>query len=115
MIIDVILHNDKTGSVSTCPLTCDLKAEHEPLQIIIDAGLIQIVGIMPTLIIVQISIGRAVDDVEATRGISPFKASPIGSRKNYQAQSENSTSIPNMAQTFTSSDAPLITDKEGVV
>jgi len=34
-------------------------------HIIIDAGLIQVVGIMPTMIIVQVGLGRAVHDLEA--------------------------------------------------
>lgn len=37
------------------------------LQLILDAGLIQVVGIMPTLIITQVGIGRAMQDADATR------------------------------------------------
>ena len=35
------------------------------MQIVLDIGLIQIVGIMPTLILAQIGLGRATQDVEA--------------------------------------------------
>ncbi|KAF9562094.1 hypothetical protein CPC08DRAFT_592671, partial [Agrocybe pediades] len=38
-------------------------------NVILDAGLIQVVGIMPTLIIVQVGLGRAVHDIEANDAI----------------------------------------------
>uniref|UniRef100_A0A8H7XT79 Uncharacterized protein n=1 Tax=Psilocybe cubensis TaxID=181762 RepID=A0A8H7XT79_PSICU len=40
------------------------------VNIILDAGLIQVVGIMPTLIIVQVGLGRAVYDIEANQAIA---------------------------------------------
>lgn len=35
------------------------------VQVVLDTGLIQIVGIMPTLILAQVGLGRNVRDVEA--------------------------------------------------
>ncbi|KAF8816460.1 hypothetical protein BYT27DRAFT_7184006 [Phlegmacium glaucopus] len=43
-------------------------------HIILDAGLIQIVGIMPTLIIVQVGLGRAVHDLEANNAIAQLES-----------------------------------------
>lgn len=47
MVLDLAFHKDPSGSV------------------VLDASLIQVVGIMPTLIIAQIGVGRAVHDIEA--------------------------------------------------
>jgi len=44
---------------------------------ILDAGLIQIVGIVPTLIIVQVGLGCAVRDLDANASISPLKSNRI--------------------------------------
>lgn len=35
------------------------------MQIVLDAGLVQVVGIMPTLILAQVGLGRTAQDVEA--------------------------------------------------
>lgn len=44
-------------------------------HVILDSGLIQIVGIMPTVIIVQVGLGRAVQDLEANNsGIARLEA-----------------------------------------
>jgi len=64
MTIDIALHKSEKGSVSVyCHSSDPETVKNVQLQIVIDAGLIQIVGIMPTLIIVQLSIGQVVQDV----------------------------------------------------
>lgn len=50
---------------------------------ILDAGLIQVVGIMPTLIIVQVSLERAVHDIEAQDTTVQQEASKRASTKSY--------------------------------
>ncbi|PPQ89304.1 hypothetical protein CVT25_000371 [Psilocybe cyanescens] len=44
------------------------------INTILDAGLIQVVGIMPTLIIVQVGLGRAVHDIEANEAIARLES-----------------------------------------
>ncbi|KAF8869937.1 hypothetical protein BD779DRAFT_1582988, partial [Infundibulicybe gibba] len=46
-------------------------------QLVLDAGLIQMVGIVPTLIIVQVGLGR--DTVERPTTISTMQPEPRGS------------------------------------
>jgi hypothetical protein len=43
----------------------------------LDASLIQIVGIMPTLIIAQIGVGRAVHDIEANFRMTHIETAPV--------------------------------------
>ncbi|KAF9475744.1 hypothetical protein BDN70DRAFT_883304 [Pholiota conissans] len=53
--------------------------KQKTMSVILDAGLIQIVGVVPTLIIVKVGLGRAVHDVEANEAITRLegnKASP---------------------------------------
>jgi hypothetical protein len=119
VIINLALYNNKGGvsSVHCCSSDFD---EHAHLQIEFSAGLVQVAGIMPTLIIVQISIGRAIQDVDACCEMSPMKTKPVCSSSNESApQSRNSTSIldaphpivqiqvDNSHQTFNSSDGSL--------
>lgn len=47
-------------------------------QIILDCGLIQVVGVMPTLIIVQVGLGRAVHDIEANDAIARLEGNKTG-------------------------------------
>ncbi|KIK03242.1 hypothetical protein K443DRAFT_131477 [Laccaria amethystina LaAM-08-1] len=47
---------------------------------ILDCGFIQIVGIMPTLIIVQVGLGGAVNDFEANEALSRVEANKIAHR-----------------------------------
>ncbi len=79
----------------------DLIDEH--VQIVFSAGLIQVVGIMPTLIIVQISIGRAIHDVDACCGMSPMKTTSILDAPHPIVQ----TQVDSSHQTFKSSDGSL--------
>ena len=71
----------------------DLIDEHAHLQIVFSAGLVQVAGIMPTLIIVQLSIGRAIQDVDACCGTSPLKTRPVCSSNKSAPRSRNSTLV----------------------
>ncbi|KAF9042937.1 hypothetical protein BJ165DRAFT_1348774, partial [Panaeolus papilionaceus] len=44
--------------------------QNKVANVILDAGFVQIVGIMPTLIIVQVGVGRAVHDFETSEGVN---------------------------------------------
>jgi len=59
MVLDLAFHKDANGSI------------------VLDASLIQIVGIMPTLIIAQIGVGRAVHDIEANFRSTHIDSAPV--------------------------------------
>jgi hypothetical protein len=59
MVLDLAFHKDPSGSI------------------VLDASLIQIVGIMPTLIIAQIGVGRAVHDIETNFRTTHTESAPV--------------------------------------
>ncbi|KAF8154577.1 hypothetical protein B0H34DRAFT_529383 [Crassisporium funariophilum] len=75
---------------------------------ILDAGLIQAVGIMPTLIIVQVGLGRAVHDMEANDAIARLEANKIVNRSNADTLHYIRSRECNYAsnETFVSCDTP---------
>ncbi len=48
------------------------------MQIVLDTGLVQVVGIMPTLILAQVGLGRTTQDVEANFRMTHIEMDTIG-------------------------------------
>lgn len=81
MVLDLAFHKDPSGSVSHLSLL-GFTGNNHALKVVLDASLIQVVGIMPTLIIAQIGVGRAVHDIEAhfrMTNISSSQSAPVSS------------------------------------
>ncbi|KAF5309898.1 hypothetical protein D9619_010386 [Psilocybe cf. subviscida] len=65
----------ESGVVYSLYIILDLALRKHPVgSMVLDAGLIQVVGIMPTLIIVQVGLGRAVHDIEANEAITRLES-----------------------------------------
>lgn len=64
MVLGLSFNSNTTGSVSFF-IAWVMNQLFTLVQIILDIGLIQIVGIMPTLILAQVCLGRASRDVDA--------------------------------------------------
>ncbi|KAF6760449.1 hypothetical protein DFP72DRAFT_843360 [Ephemerocybe angulata] len=63
----------ESGVLYSTYMVLDLAFQNDPVaSTVLDAGLIQIVGIMPTLIIVQVGLGRAIHDLESQSQIDPL-------------------------------------------
>ncbi len=112
MTIDIALHKSRNGCVSVYCHSSDPEiVKNVHLQIVIDAGLIQVVGIMPTLIIVQISVGQAVHDVgKPVRSNAPYPVA-IKVDRSYQTSRSSDASLTRRDECHLSSNEPYSPSK----
>lgn len=78
-------------------------------HIIIDAGLIQVVGIMPTMIIVQVGLGRAVHDLEANTNTNT-NLIEANNNNNENVDNKSSSSTPDRIHSVRSKDCHCSSD-----
>lgn len=75
----------ESGVMYSVYITLDLAFQkNATAHAILDCGFIQIVGIMPTLIIVQVGLGGAVNDFEANEALSRVEANKIAHRSHLE-------------------------------